>query len=193
MNSAPGRDSSFDFCAPVRLHFGTGLIDRLDAFCGNYKRVLIVTGRSSARKTGLLDRTRRALRGKKIQVFDDIEPTPSIETVERGSIQARNLKADLVIGLGGGSQMDAAKAIAALAANKGGFREYYGKPSLPNSPVPVIAIPTTCGTGSESNRYSIITDFARADKVNFSNKVRNKGSISCKTGERQLLCFQVKH
>lgn len=166
------RCDTFGFHSPVRLHYGEGLVDRLGEFAGGAPRVLVVTGRASARASGLLDRVCAALGGREVAVFDRVEPNPSIETVEAGAQVAAEAKTDLVVGVGGGSALDAAKVVAVLAANGGGFREHFGKDSYPHPPIPVLAVPTTCGTGSEMNHYAIITDRQAAgggDKVNFSS------------------------
>lgn len=161
---------TFAFASPVRLHFERGAVDRLGDFAGDARRVLLVTGRASARRSGLIDRITAALRGREVRVFDEVEPNPSIETVERGGRVAAEAGAELVIGVGGGSAMDAAKVIAALAANSEGFRELLGRPSYPRRPLRILAIPTTCGTGSEANPYAIITDVQAGDKLNFAGE-----------------------
>ena len=163
------RDGTFDFCCPVRLHYAEGAVDRLGRFAEDARSVLLVTGRSSARKSGLLERVRKALAGRDVTVFDRVEPNPSIQTVELGAKLAVKSKADLLIGLGGGSAMDAAKAIAAVAPNSGSFRRELAKTRCANPPIRLLAVPTTCGTGSEANHYAIITDTQADDKVNFSN------------------------
>jgi len=161
-------DAAFDFCCPVKLHYGRGAIDRLGEFAEGAGRVLLVTGQASARKSGLLQRARKALAPRAVTVFDGVEPNPSIETVQRGAKLAVESEADLVVGMGGGSAMDAAKAIAAIAPNGGDFRRELGKRRLANPPIRLLAVPTTCGTGSEANHYAIITDARANDKVNFS-------------------------
>ena len=175
-----GIDDAFDFRSPVQLHYSRGAIDRLGDVAATAQRVLVVTGRSSARKSGVLDRVCSALAGREVAVFDQVEPNPSIDTTQRGAAMAAATKADLVIGLGGGSAMDAAKVVAVLGANEEGgndgnggkgFREHFGKESYPSPPIRMIAVPTTCGTGSEANHYAIITDPDAADwgdKINFS-------------------------
>jgi len=163
------QSDSFDFRSPVRLHLAAGAIDNLGDSAGIACSVLIVTGRSSARKSGLLDRVTAAMGNRRATVFDGVEPNPSIPTCERGAAVATKAGADLVIGLGGGSAMDAAKVIAAIAPNGGRFGELLGKTHYPHQPIRHIAVPTTCGTGSEVNAYAIITDPDKADKVNFSS------------------------
>lgn len=169
MNPVTDGEKVFDFGAPVRLHYGEGLVDRLADFCPEAQRILVVCGRSFAKQSGLLDRVRSALKGKNVEVFCEVEPNPSIETVERGAAVAGRMNADLIVGLGGGSALDAAKCIAVLARNGGGFRTLLGRQDYANRPLPMMAVPTTCGTGSEANRYAIITDLQHNDKVTFES------------------------
>ncbi len=163
-------NSTFHFLSPVRLHFERGGIEKLGEFAGDAKSVLIVIGQGSARRSGLLGRVVKALGDRQTTVFDGVEPNPSIATCEKGALAARAARADLVIGLGGGSAMDAAKVMAALAPNSGSFREEFGKPAYANPPLRTFAIPTTCGTGSEANHFAIITDHDADDKINFSSR-----------------------
>jgi alcohol dehydrogenase len=100
-----------------------------------------------------------------LSVFDDIEQNPKHRTVNRGGEIARQIRPDLIIGLGGGSVLDAAKAIAILATNPGGIEDYEGRERYQTSPLPVLAIPTTCGTGSEVTWVSIITHTGRQIKM----------------------------
>jgi len=158
---------SFSFRSPPRLHFAAGAVESLGEFAGRARNVLIVTGRSSARKSGLLDRMATALGNRNVTVFDSVEPNPSILTCEHGAAVATKAGADLVIGLGGGSAMDAAKVVAAIAPNGGYFAKLLGKTHYPHQPIRHIAVPTTCGTGSEANAYAVITDPDKADKVTF--------------------------
>jgi alcohol dehydrogenase class IV len=165
---------AFEFISPVRLVFRRDVIDRLDEILyppGEAPgRTLVVIGRGSARRSGLLDRLLAGLSGE-AEVFEGVEPNPSVSTVEAGARRAREVSAGRVIGLGGGSAMDAAKVIAALAANDGGFAALLGRDRLPQDPLETICVPTTCGTGSEANAYAIITDPdapGGPDKVNFS-------------------------
>ncbi|MEI6807790.1 MAG: iron-containing alcohol dehydrogenase [bacterium] len=161
---------SFDFGLPVRIYCGEGLLDRLKDVCPEAKRVLLVTGRGFAGASGLVDRVRRAFKGKSVELFREVESNPSIETVERGAVFAGSMHVDLVVGVGGGSALDAAKCIAVLASNREGFRGLLGRKNYANPPVRMVAVPTTCGTGSEANRYAIITDPHCNDKVTFESQ-----------------------
>ncbi len=164
-----GASDSFAFCSPVKIHVRRGLASRLDDPAGTAQRVIVVSGRNFARSGGLLGRVRRGLGKREIQMFAGVEPNPSIETVEKGAAAAGEFGADLVVGIGGGSALDAAKAIAAVAPNGGQVRPLLGRASYDHPPLTMIAVPTTCGTGSEVNQYAILTDLQANDKINFSS------------------------
>ncbi len=100
-----------------------------------------------------------------IQVFDEVEQNPKHSTVDKAGEVVRKLKPDLIIGLGGGSALDAAKAVALLATNPGRIEEYEGKGKYKSPPLPVLAIPTTCGTASEVTWVSVITHTERMFKM----------------------------
>ena len=128
-------------------------------------RALIVTGRHSSRMNGSLQDVEEALLREKIPyaVFDEIEETPSVDTVMRARTVGISEKADFVIGVGGGSPMDAAKAVALMIANpeRDARLLYEAQKSSSQEPVcpalPVAAVPTTAGTGSEVTPYAILT------------------------------------
>jgi alcohol dehydrogenase class IV len=121
------------------------------------KRCLVVTGRTSATASGVMDDLAEILPslGVEYKVFNEIDPNPTIHTCHSGGQYARGYGADFVIGAGGGSALDAAKAIAAYAANDVAPMGIYE--TLPNLPLPMAAIPTTAGTGSEVNGFAILT------------------------------------
>jgi alcohol dehydrogenase class IV len=160
----------FIYSMPVKVYFGKGCIDKNSSvIAGIGKRALIVTGKSSADKNGSLKQITGALNkeGIKYERFNRVEANPSVETVREAAQMARDVKADFIIGIGGGSPLDAAKAIAILASNDldddGLFSGVYK-----NKPLPLIAVPTTAGTGSEVTPYSILT----------FRKISNKKSIA---------------
>lgn len=139
------------------------------------KKAMIVTGASSALKSGALSDVTDVLNDNNIPylVYDKIENNPTIETVADGGKSAREFGADFIIGIGGGSPLDASKAIAVYAANEpveGSDFELYDifEGKYKNSPLPIAAIPTTAGTGSETTPYSILT----------LHKIKNKKSFS---------------
>lgn len=153
----------FRFYNPVRLRFGTGSFSELGAVAADHgSHALLVTGRSAARASGLLDRAVDLLRdqGLRVTVFDRAEPNPTDRTVDEGGRVARAEGCDLVVALGGGSAMDAAKGIAVAATHEGPISEYL-KPSDRLQPtaatLPLIAVTTTSGTSSELTPFAVIT------------------------------------
>jgi len=139
------------------------------SLAGDARNISIVSGATSIIKTGFKERIETLFQDRNLLFFNEIEENPSINTVMQGGQVVQKHKTDLVIAFGGGSAIDAAKAVALFANNRGGFYEVFNaiklKPALP-----VIAIPTTCGTGSEMNSYAIITDLENMDKVNLSKE-----------------------
>jgi alcohol dehydrogenase class IV len=93
--------------------------------------------------------------GVDVEIFDGVEPNPTCETLSEGADVARQFGADVVIGAGGGSPLDAAKGIAVLVTNDGPPESYLGA-DIPSTPLPILAVPTTAGTGSEVTPYSVI-------------------------------------
>ena len=139
------------------------------------KRALIVTGKSSGKKSGALDDVILALENAKIpyHVYDKVENNPEINDMAQGGKFAKECGADFIIAIGGGSPMDAAKAIGVYATNEpnenGEFKLYdIFKGSYKNKPLPMVAIPTTAGTGSEVTPYSILTLHNEKTKKSFS-------------------------
>jgi len=98
-------------------------------------------------------------------MFDGIEANPKSDTINKIAEKIRRMKPDLVIGFGGGSPLDAGKALSLLATNHGNIEDYEGKEKYKNDPLPFLAIPTTCGTGSEVTWVSVITDVNRKFKM----------------------------
>lgn len=135
------------------------------------KKAFIVTGKSSAKANGSLACVQAALEagGIAYSVFDRILSNPSIELVREAAIEARGAGADFIIGIGGGSPMDAAKAIAILAANEIDDTVLFSGP-YPQPVLPVVAVPTTAGTGSEVTQYSILTNDALQTKTSIANE-----------------------
>lgn len=136
------------------------------------KKALIVTGKHSAAINGSLDDTKKALEeiGTAYVVFSEIEENPSMETAERAAELGKAEQVDFVIGIGGGSPLDASKAIALLIGNPKETKEvFYQKKEL--SAVPVVAVPTTAGTGSEVTPYAILTIHEKKTKKSISHLI----------------------
>ncbi len=153
---------------PTRLLVGQDVLDRLaDEVARCSRRCLLVTGRRALRLGGVLERIQCKLQAAHIEsvIFDQIEPNPTVETIREGADFARSQRARWVLGLGGGSAMDAAKAIALSAVNQDDLRHFSGGVQPAEAPLPVVAIPTTAGTGSEVTAVAAITDVAAGDKL----------------------------
>lgn len=162
----------FGFKIGTKVLFGKGCLPNnkeLVAKCG--KRALVVTGKSSARASGALEHVEEILKEYNIDysIYDRVENNPSLENVAEGGRAAREFKADFIIGIGGGSPLDASKAVAVLAVNDIEPLELY-KNAFENKPLPIVAIPTTAGTGSEVTPYSILTRNDIKTKMSFGNE-----------------------
>lgn len=162
---------SFEHYLPIRLVFGRGKVSQVGSLASQHgKKALIVTGRNSTKKTGLLDKVIASLEAEKVaySVFDKVPQNPLTTTVEEGAKIAKEEKCDVIIGLGGGSSMDCAKGIAFAALNPGDISEYiFGKPG--QGALPVIAITTTAGTGSEGDCFAVMTNPITKDKKSLKN------------------------
>lgn len=163
---------------PRKIVFGRGSLESLPEVIselGLHGNCMLVTGRNFAKSSGYLDRLKCLLESagvKKIIVFDRVEPNPSAEIVDEGGRIAVKQAVDFVVGFGGGSALDAAKGIAVVAsAGEGSIRNYFYPPEVKHSILPIIAIPTTCGTGSEVTRYAIISDAKRKNSVRGDNLI----------------------
>ncbi len=149
----------FQVYTPTQIYFGYGCFEEGIRKAAEYgKKAIIVTGRSSAKRLGYLDRLQKALDelGIAYSTISGIPENPDEQTVEKCVEKAKDYGPDLFIALGGGSAIDAAKAINAAYSNGLRVEECYGR-KIERS-LPLIAIPTTAGTGSEVTRYAIITD-----------------------------------
>ncbi|ARU59681.1 butanol dehydrogenase [Tumebacillus avium] len=166
---------NFQLSMPTRIIFGRGEVEKAGAEAAKLAgKVLLVTGRTATRKTGVLQRVVSSLEeaGVEVVVFDKIEPNPRTHTVDEGGRIAREEGCELIIGLGGGSPMDAAKAIAAVALSGHPSHEYITgnktgrwKELLPvQEALPVMTIPTLAATGSEANSGGVLTHEATKEK-----------------------------
>ncbi len=167
----------YDYSIPTRTLFGSGRLNELyEQQLPGKKAAIIISNGKSTRTNGYLDRTIEQLqkRGVEYVIFDQIEPNPLSTTVDRGGTFVRANNCDFLVALGGGSVMDAAKGIAAMATNNGTIWDYvlFGtgkKQPLANDPLPIVAITTTAGTGSETDAGSVITNPATNEKTAFFN------------------------
>ncbi|MHB9037965.1 MAG: iron-containing alcohol dehydrogenase [Armatimonadota bacterium] len=153
---------------PTKVEFGAGSLNTLKDHAGQFNRALMVTGRSAMKKAGVTDRVCGLLKdaGVECRVFDDISPDPDCTEVDRAAKIAREFGANVVIGCGGGSAIDAAKAIAVVATHPRPALDYRvnGPSAVTQATLPIIAISATSGTGSHIGRASVISDRSESIK-----------------------------
>lgn len=171
----------FRYYLPVNLIFGRGTVARIGETASAYgKRALIVTGQNSTRKSGLLERVTGYLKmaGMETFVFDNVCPNPLTTTAEEGAAFALEKGCEVVVGVGGGSILDCAKGIAFLCVNHGNINDYIFNRAAGECALPLVLIPTTCGTGSEGNGFAVFTNPETGDKKSLrSNAIVAKASI----------------
>ena len=158
------------FYLPTKLIFGSGSVAELGAEAKKLgKRAMLVTGTRSARETGLMDRATRDLEdnGLEVFIFDKVMPNPRASVVDEGADIVRRKGADLIIGLGGGSAMDAAKGIRLASAGNRPIWDYYigaADTKAVGQVIPLMLVPTIAATGSEFDAFSVITNWENHEK-----------------------------
>lgn len=163
----------FQFYIPTTIIFGRGQIKNLHKCeLPGRKALIVITNGRSTRANGYLESVKQELRlsGVDYAVYDKVASNPVTENIAEGAAAARSEQCDFVIGLGGGSSIDAAKAIALMSVNEGSVWDYISSGSgkgLPvkNRPLPVIAVTTTAGTGSEANSAFVVTNSETNEKI----------------------------
>lgn len=161
----------FNYFLPVNLVFGSGKVLETGELAKPYgKKALIVTGRSSAKRSGLYDKVNDSLKaaGLETVLFDKVSQNPLTTTAQEGADFAKANGCDVVVAIGGGSIMDCAKAIAFLSKNEGDINDYIYNRLTSDDALPLILIPTTCGTGSEGNGFAVLTNPDNGDKSHFA-------------------------
>ncbi|VGO14581.1 1,3-propanediol dehydrogenase [Pontiella desulfatans] len=164
---------SFDYHIPTRILFGAGKLNQLaEEPLPGTKALIVMSNGGSMRRHGYLERLEGLLKQQNIEsiVFDKIQPNPIKEHVMEGAALVKEHHCDFVVALGGGSPIDAAKAIAVMAVNPGDFWDYIGSGSGKGQPVkngalPIVAITTTAGTGTEADPWTVITN--GTEKIGF--------------------------
>ena len=153
------------FYMPSRLFFGPGEVQNINETVTKVlksRKPVLVTDKGVV-ACGLVQKVTALL--PELKIYDGIEANPKSDTINAIGQELRVLKPDLIIGLGGGSSLDAGKALALLAVNEGNIENYEGREKYVREPLPLLAIPTTCGTGSEVTWVSVITDVNRKFKM----------------------------
>lgn len=164
----------FHASQPTDIVVGSGLVDRSGSYAASFGvRALVVLGEGFARASGVLGRVEASLReqGVAVELLEGVGPNPGVAVVDAGATLARAWRADLVLALGGGSVIDVAKAIATSAAahEPRSFADHLsGRRSrdlVVDTALPVVAVPTLPGSGSETNGTSVITDLETGRKL----------------------------
>ncbi len=150
---------------PTRLLFGEGALGGLGEHLPSLgRKALLVTGATSTARMPAVGTVKEMLGGSCVH-FTEVGSDPDVETVERGAARGAAEGVDLVIGLGGGSPLDAAKAVAARLTNEGPASAFFGVNRIAKPPLPLVCIPTTSGTGSEATPIAVLTDAANKRKI----------------------------
>ena len=165
---------AFNFYMPTRILFGKNKLNELSAYLPGKKALIVTTGGTSMKKYGYLDRLTGLLdqAGCGHVLFDKVLANPVKRHVMEGAALARDEKCDFIIGLGGGSSIDSSKCIAVMATNPGDYWDYIGGGSgkdqpVQNDPLPIVAITTTAGTGTEADPWAVITKEETNEKIGF--------------------------
>jgi alcohol dehydrogenase len=160
--------NSFSFTIPQNIVVGAGSLKRLPELAKKLgkSKAYIISG-PHLNKIGMVDKCKKALAeaGIESDAFTETEGNPSTETVAKAAAGFQESKADFIVAFGGGSPLDVAKAVAVIATYGGNIADYEGGGKVPGPVVPMIAIPTTAGTGSEVTAFSVITDHSKNYKL----------------------------
>ena len=160
--------NTFNFSVPQDITVGKGSLEKLPEIAKKLggSHAFIISGPHLA-KMGLVEKAADYLKTVDIKTdaFTEIEANPSVATVEKATEKFKESGADFIVAFGGGSPMDVAKAVGVVAKYGGSITEYEGAHKVPGPIIPLIAIPTTAGTGSEVTAFSVITDHSRDYKL----------------------------
>lgn len=165
-------EKTYSIFLPNNLVFGVGAVEKVGEKAKELgkSKALVITDKGIV-GAGLLERVLTPLEqaGLKAHIFDQIEPNPRDHTVSKAFEFGKKKEVDLIIGLGGGSPVDAAKAVGVLMTNPGTLQDYLRGTAVKNPLPTLIAIPTTAGTGSEVTQFSVVTDTERSFKAGIAN------------------------
>lgn len=169
---------NFDYFIPTRILFGAGKLNELaNIALPGKKAIIVISNGTSMKKNGYLERVISLLKENNVEsvVYDKILPNPVKANIMEGAEIAKRESCDFVIGLGGGSSIDASKSIAVMAKNPGDYWDYIsggtgkGKP-VENGALPIVAITTTAGTGTEADPWTVVTKEDTREKIGFGTK-----------------------
>lgn len=158
---------NWDYLQPVKIHFGKGRVKEIKEIARELgcKRGLLVAGPFFF-KSGLAEKVIKESEGMIVASFGDVSPNPDVAEVDACAEVIRQKNIGFVVALGGGSPMDCAKAAASVALTSDSIRKYHGTGvAMPEKHLPLIAVPTTAGTGSEVTCVSVLSDHANGKKA----------------------------
>ncbi len=161
------------FFMPTKVLIGKGAVLNNSNLLKEFgRKALIVTGKYSSKKNGSLDDVVSALKKEDINyiIFDEIEENPSVESVVKAAEIGKKENIDFIIGIGGGSPLDASKAIGVMIKNKDLTGDSLFSSKVLES-IDIVCVPTTAGTGSETTQYAIITDHKNKTKRNLGQSI----------------------
>lgn len=169
--------NSFSYYIPTRVFFGPGSVNELaKVSLPGRKALIVISAGTSMRKYGYLQKVQNLLgkNGVDSVIFDKILPNPVKSHVMEGAALAREENCDFILGLGGGSSIDSAKSIAMMVKNPGDYWDYIHGGSgkgleLKETVLPIVAVTTTAGTGTEADPWTVITHEERQEKIGFGN------------------------
>lgn len=165
---------NFNYYVPTDIYFGEGQLEKLPGLLAAYgKNVLMVYGGGSVKKTGLYDRIAKLLADAGLNLFElpGVEPNPRIQSVREGVRLCHEHAIDAVLGVGGGSSIDCAKAVAAGAKYDGDAWDLFMDPSLITEALPILSVLTLSATGSEMDGFSVVTNLETHDKIGINRRV----------------------
>lgn len=161
--------TEFSHFMPTKIIFGDDCVEKNACLFKQYKKIFIVTDKNSAKLSGALENVLSAVKDNaEYMIFDEVNENPLLSVCFGAGKKAYDFKADLIVGIGGGSPLDAAKATAFFAANPNAKMMDIYTPPYANISIPVFAIPTTAGTGSEANSTAVITLDGKDMKKSFN-------------------------
>ncbi|HJW76119.1 MAG TPA: iron-containing alcohol dehydrogenase [Thermoleophilia bacterium] len=162
-----GLEKVFRFVLPTRLQIGPGVASHVGEQVRAFGRRALLVSDPGVVEAGVLEPLRQDLAraGVECAVFSDVEPNPRVATVDRAVDAAAEHRADVLVAVGGGSVLDTAKAASAVITHGGSVFDYEGEDRVPGPVIPLVALPTTSGTGSEVTSWAIITDTTRHYKM----------------------------
>jgi alcohol dehydrogenase len=163
----------FNLLFPQKIFFGNNSVEKLKDIDLNEKKCLLIIGSKFLKQTGVLNKIIKILEDKKnkVFIFSGVEPEVSVETVDRAADFARNKNVECVIGIGGGSVLDCAKAVNGIYKQKYSVKDYLdGKVKVNNTGI-FIAIPTTAGTGSEVTKNAVLTYTEKEKKISLRSEL----------------------